>query len=164
MGKFYVLKDIGGGFDGLVAEGTVVNGVLHVSKITDKNVNVGDRNVSLPVPEGAIAIGPMYFEETDDPGIREFATDNPFGAFQLEGHMDCGNIKVHYAQYEKSLNVSVAEVQDKGFVRTIFSQNFHSDFPKVKDTIESVLKEHGGEDVDDLVFRLRELWEAQKNG
>lgn len=163
MPQFYVVKGIGGGFDGLIVETeTNADGVYKlVTRIIDPNMNVGDRTVSLPIPLGALSIHPKFLDQTDDPGIREFASDNPFGKMFLEGHMDCGDLKVTYSQFEKALSVVVFDTQAK---RTIFSQYFTKEFDKVKQTVEAVLKQNGGSDAEDLVFQLRALKEAETNG
>lgn len=164
MPKFYVVNGVGGGFDGLVVEGEVFDDypyIVQISKIIDTNVNVGDRTLALPTPPRSLFIGKDCLTETDDPQLREFASDNPFGNLVLEGHMDCGSLKVAYSQFEKVLSVVVTEPDQN---KTVFSQYFFKDFDKVKQTVEDVLKQSGGSDVDDLVFKLRAFKEAETNG
>jgi len=163
MPQFYVVKGIGGGFDGLVVEGTQVLGtqMVTIQKITDRNSIVGDRNVSLPLPPEAVYLGLRFLDPIEDPGIREFAANNPFGKLVLEGHMTCGVLKVAYSQFESVLSVTIT---DSSVGKTIFSQYFSKDFDKVKGTIESILKTKDDSDAEDLVFQLRELKEAESNG
>ena len=162
MPQFYVVKGIGGGFDGLVVEGAALKDLpptVQVLKLIDRDSIVGDRNISLPIPPGALTIGLEFLDPIDDPGIREFAATNPFGKLLLEGRMDCGDLQVVYAQYENTLGVVVTDIVAK---KTVLSQYFSKDFDKVKAVIEDVLK--NSQVADDLVFKLRELKEAENNG
>jgi len=160
MPQFYVVKGIGGGFDGLVIEGESLAhaDLIAVQKIIDRDSVVGDRNVALPIPNKGLFIGREFLDEIEDPGIREFSSTNPYGKLQLEGRMDCGGLQVVYAQYELTLTVVVTDMVAK---RTVLSQNFSKDFDKVKAKIEECLKQA---DAEDLVFQLRALKEAEVNG
>ena len=174
MPQFYVVKGLGAGLDGLIVEGiqTAAMGLTMVLRIIDPNVNVGDRTASLPLPEEAFYVSDSFLERTDDPKIREFDSNNPYGKFMLEGHMECGRLHISYSQYERGLQVSVLEkyateetpLGPKVETKTIYSENFYRDIVLVKQAIESVLAENGGADADDLVFKLRELKEGEKNG
>lgn len=159
MPEFYVVKGVGGGFDGLLVEGFKVIGsdMIAVQRITDRDSIVGDRNVSLNLPPTALYIGMQFLEATEDPGKREFAANNPFGRVILEGHMEMGNLKVSYAQFESVISVNIREAESG---KTIFSQYFSKEFDRVKGCIESCLKSNGGSDAEDLVFQLRALKEA----
>lgn len=163
MQKFYVVKEIGGGFDGLIIEGKNEAGsnLVEVFKLIDRDSIAGDRNVSLPIEQGVLFISLSKLQEIDDPGTREFAANNPFGKLVLEGHMELGSVKVSYAQFESVMSVNIMDVMAK---KTVFSQYFSKDFEKIRQTIEDVLKEGDGTDADDLVFRLQELKELEKNG
>lgn len=163
MPEFYVVKGIGGGFDGLVVETerTQEDGLVEVMRIIDRTSILGDRNVSLPIPGQAIYIDRKFLEPTEDPGTREYAANNPFGRLVAEGQMEISSIKVSYAQFETVLSVNV---QDTVAKKTLFSQYFSKDIEKVKAAIEAVLKQNGGSDVEDLVFQLRALKEAEANG
>lgn len=156
MQKFYVVNDVGGGFDGLIVQGDQVNfGMavfLSVTRIIDKNVNVGDRTLALPIPANSVLISIDNLTVTDDPGLREFASDNPFGQLILEGQMSVGSLKVSYSKFDKVLSIVVTEVAEN---KTVFSQYFTKNFESVMSKIEDVLKNEG--DVEDLVFELREL-------
>jgi len=175
MPKFYVVKDIGGGFDGLTVEGEVFDDYPHfvsVTKLTDRDSIVGDRNVSLPVPAHSLLIALKNLDEIEDPGTREFSSENPYGKFLLQGTMQLGgtgdsSIQIAYSQYEKALQVSVTNVIPNGIGgatrNTLLNQNYSKDFDKIKLAIEDVLKENG-EDPDDLIFKLKALKEAESNG
>lgn len=162
MPQFYLVKGIGGGFDGLVVEAfaTQESSLVEVHRLIDRGSIVGDRNTALPVPGESIYINKKFLEEVEDPGVREFASDNPFGQLRFEGHMECGDVKVAYAQYDNAMSVTLMDVATG---RTLVAMNFKRDFDKVKQTIESVLKGNGG-DADDLVFQLLALKEGEKNG
>ena len=180
MPKFYVVKDIGGGFDGLVIEtddtitlpkqiDIYAKIMMPVLRIIDRDSIVGDRNVSLSLPHGAMMINLDYLTEIEDPGTAEFSSDNPYGKFLLQGTMMIGDdgLQVSYSQYEKALQVSVSELILGGGTstrHTLLNQNYSKDFDKVKLAIEAVLKENGGEDPDDLIFKLKALKEAESNG
>lgn len=169
MPQFYVVKGIGGGFDGLVVEAEPawyegvggVPDIFLVRRLIDPNRNIGDRTVALPLPDGSVYIGKPFLETTDDPGTREFASDNPFGRHLASGEMEMGDIRISYSLHERALSATVYDLAAK---RTVFSQNFTKDPEKVKQAIHDLLKENGGSDLDDLVFRLRELKEAEDNG
>jgi len=163
MGKFYLVSGLGAGFDGLIIEGNKISvpeglEVVEVEKILDRSIVTGDRNVVLSFPPGGLFIGCDHLDQVDDPGIMEFAYDNPYGKFLLEGRMDCGDLRVTYAQFEKAMTVTVLDTQAN---RTVISENFSKDFDAVKAAIEDVLKNGGQED---LVFKLRELKEIETNG
>lgn len=164
MSEFYLVDGIGGGFDGLVVEGVVYDDLpfyVHASRIFDPNKNVGDRVVSIPIPPHGLLISKMFLKKTDDPSQRQFASDNPFGRPIVQGLMTLGNIEVAYTQFTSVLSVNVFNSTDR---KTLFSQYFSKDLDKVMDAIESILKENGGTDPDDLVFKLRELKEKESNG
>lgn len=167
--KYFVIEGLGGGFDGLlVEEGTSKSEKLapleffycSPARLIDRDSIVGDRNVSLPLPDGALYIDRKYLTEVTDPGIREYDNSNPYGKFILEGRMDCGPLRVTYAQFEKNLQVSVFDTEAN---RTLYSQNFSKNFDKVKQTIEEALKD-GDQEGADLVFSLNELKEVELNG
>lgn len=163
MPEFYVVKGIGGGFDGLVVEGVQVIGtqMVAIQKLTDRDTIIGDRNVSLPIPPEAVYIGMQFLEKTEAPGTREFAANNPFGQLMAEGRMTIGNLDVAYSQFMSVLSVNI---RDTGVGKTIFSQYFSKDFEKVKKVMEDALKQSDGSDAEDLVFQLRALKEAETNG
>lgn len=163
MPQYYVVKGIGGGFDGLIVEGVQVIGtqMVAVQKLIDRSSIIGDRNVALPIPPEAVYLGLTFLEPCEAPGTREFASNNPFGTMLAEGRMTIGNLDVAYSQFQTVINVSV---RDTSVGKTIFSQYFSKDFDKVKKTIEDVLKQGDGSDAEDLVFQLRALKEAEANG
>lgn len=163
MSNFYVIKGLGPLFDGLVVEAANIDSVtkdIEVSSIIDRDSIMGDRNPRFQLPQAALKICSDYLEPTDDPGKREFAADNPYGRFLLEGRMEVDQIVVSYSQYERVLQVNVF---DERAQRTLYSQNFTKDFDLVKKAIESVLKDEETT-TDDLVFALQELKEAESNG
>ena len=167
MPKFYVVNGVGGGFDGLVVEGEVFDDYPHIvqiSKIIDTNVNVGDRTLALPTPPRSLFIGKDCLTETDDPGLRQFASDNPFGSLLREGVMTCGTLKAAYAEFENVMQVSLTETNNDFGDKTIFSQYFFNDFAIVMQAVEDNMKQKGDSDADDLVFKLRALKEAETNG
>ncbi len=167
MQKYYVLSGIGAGFDGLVVQGEELDsmpGFVMVSRLIDPDVNVGDRPLALPVGAGAMLIGLGQLTETDDPILREFASNNPFGQLKHEGQMTSGNLKCAYAQFENVLQVSLLEVNPGFSEKTIFSQYFFKDFDVVKQAIEDTMKQKGDSDTEDLVFKLRALKEAETDG
>jgi hypothetical protein len=164
MSKHYVLKGLGRGFDGLLVEAvTAAPGdpsvLLEVRKIINRNAIFGDRNVSFPVPPGAIYVDPAFAELTDE-GPREYDTSNPYGVFKLEARYSRGQLEVVLGQYEKAVTVAVSEQQAEG-KRTLYSQTFTANFAAVKEAVE-VHTSDG--DVDDLMFRLAELKEMETNG
>lgn len=162
MPEFYLVKGIGGGFDGLIAECTSMpeGSLLEVHRLINVNVVVGDRHASTPLSGQSVYLSRQFLEPTEDPTGRQFDHQNPYGEFQLSGEMSCGGLHVSYSQFEKALQVSVAEV-DGTNRKTLFNQNFSKNFDQVKSSLEVALKEGSG---DDLIFKLRELKEAEANG
>lgn len=162
MPQFYLVKDVGGGFDGLCVEGDVFDdhpSLVSVGRIIVSGVNVGDRTVSLPVR--GLLFAKEMLEPTDDPGLREFAGNNPFGRVILEGHMEIGNLKISYTQFDSAMSVNL---YDNVAQKTVFSQYFSKDLDRVRGSLEELMKQNGGSDAEDLVFRLRELKEAENHG
>ena len=168
MPKYYVVNDIlglnGTVIEGIISEDSEVKSddsdLIMVTKIISKNVNVGDRNVMFPVPHATLYIAKGAVNNIESPETLEFASDNPYGKFILEGKMECGGLRVSYAQFEKVMTVTVFDTESG---RTVISQNFVKDFDSVKAAIETVLKE-GDSGAEDLVFKLQELKEAENNG
>ena len=163
MSKLYVLKGLGRGFDGLVVEAENTDPrapqpLLEVRKIINRNSVFGDRNVSFPVPAGALYVDSAYAEPSDE-GPREYDSHNPYGKFKLEARYTHGPLEVVLGQYERAVTVTVYEQQaeDK---RTLYSQTFTGNFAAVKEAVE-VHTSDG--DVDDLIFRLDELKELESN-
>lgn len=162
MPKFYLINDVGPGFDGVLIEAQELEGseAVEVLRFIDPEVMSGDRQLSTPVTPGSILMDSAFLTEVSDPGLREFDSKSPYGLFQLEGRMQRGDIEVAYSQYERALQVNVTELQDGKYGRdpvrkTLLAVNYTKDFDKVKSLIETSLKDQ--DDTDQLVFKLEEL-------
>lgn len=178
MKKFYVVKDLGGGFDGLVVSGEkilstveylqklsgvqeIMTNILVVEEILDPNSTIGSdpKNiVSLPVPFNGLFINVNFLEETDDPSNRVFVTDNPYGEVIAEGEMTLGDLKVTYLKFADSVTITLV---DPGNGRTLFSHNFRKDPSEILDSVQKLMSEEGT-DSDDLFFELNDLKEKNK--
>jgi len=164
--KFYRLTEPSG-LAGLVFEGSesadTVEELVEVVRIIDFTMSVGARNASYVIPEGIMFLARSVMEEVDDPFLREFDALSDHGAFVEEGSLRLGDLVVAYSQHESVLAVSLLEALDDGSTRTVYSQNFYKDFSSVKSRLAALVDSSGGEaaDVDDLVFKLRELKAAE---
>lgn len=177
MPKFYLVKDVGPGFDGVLVEGEpimeqvvpgfsedsppVSTGLVSILRFIDTDSILGDRNSSSPVTPGSMLMDEAFLTEVEDPKLRQFDSKSPFGRFELEGRMSCGNIEVTYAQYEKALTVAVMEVtkrDDLGVpdMKTLYSENFTdpATFQALKLVIEHHLRDE--ESSEDLIFVLKQ--------
>lgn len=148
MLKNYVVKGAGVGLDGLLVRGVLCKDVSLVA--------VNDFN-GIALKNGVMYISDTVLDELDDYSDE---SDDTYGKFQLEGRMECGNLRVSYAQFEKTLQITVFDV---GADRTVYSQNFSKNFNKVKRLVEDVLKDYDL-DIDDMVFKLKDLKEEEKYG
>lgn len=172
--KFYRVRGLGPGFDGLVVESREEpqrseEVLLAVDRLTDENVVFGDRNLSLTPPPGSLFIEESRLVPIDDPGRREFDSKNPYGELVLDGRFSKENFEVIYSRFERTLCVTVREkidVRDKpayaewAATRTIYSQNFNDPekFDVVLRGLESLVKRvKVGDDLEDLVFDIDEL-------
>lgn len=173
MTKFYIINGAGPSFDGVLIEGEPIcsNGdpdsdpdLVSVLRFIETDFVVGDRPFSTPVTPGSMFVGPEYLEQVENPELREYDSKNPYGKFQLEGRMKLGSIEVAYSQFERCLQVNVMEVIDTRdkpmmpgptFNKTLLAVNFTKGFQKVKDLIESSLKNQ--DEAEQLVFKLEEL-------
>ncbi len=164
----YMVKGIPG-LEGLVVDGEYRERVgagtsdhIAVDEIINPNVVVGDRTVKFPMPKGAIYINDQFLVPVGDYRERQFSTKSPFGKFLFEGHLKRGELVVDYVQYDNAVSVTIRE--DKGKVgRTVYTQNFFADGGSAAmKAIAAVLSDE--KDVDDLVFRLKELKQEELKG
>ena len=162
--KFFLIKGLSRGLDGLVVEGDWIDSVesdvgtqdiLAVMRIVDRDSMFGDRVGSVPVEPG-LYISSEYLFETEDPTKMEFDSKSSYGEFQLEGTMECDGVKVAYAQYERVLQLSIL---DTVAGKTLYTENFSKQFDLVKRVSEESLKEST---VEDLVFKLSEIKESER--
>lgn len=126
---------------------------LMVSEIINANVAIGDSSLRWNIPPNSLWIGTNYLTTIPDPQIREFSVKNPFGKLHYEGHYNKGDIKIDYAQYERTISVNLTDVKAK---KTIYSQNyFDENVVNVKRLIENALSDEST--IDDLVFSLKDI-------
>jgi coenzyme F420-reducing hydrogenase delta subunit len=160
---FYKIKSLSKGLDGLIVKGDEIHlndgygtyNLVNVSEIIDSNTVIGDRNVKIPMTGGGLWINIHNLEKIDDPGLREFASDNPYGKFLFDGHYVKGDIEVAYCRYERVITVSILELGDdpKRSRKTIYSENFDAKFFNVLNDI--IAQEFSNdEEGTDLMFKL----------
>lgn len=166
--RFYLISGLGPGFDGILVEGepyVAETNLVAVLRFIDNDIVVGDRPLITPVTPGMLIIDGDALTEVENPTIREFDSNNPYGKFQLEGRMKCGNIEVAYSQFERALQVNVTDqidTTDRPMVpgptatRTLLAVNFTNPmhFKDVKELIETSLSTQ--DEADQLVFKLEE--------
>jgi hypothetical protein len=158
---FFMIKGLSQGLDGLIVEATSPEdqsllGLLEIRRIINANVMMGDRTLSFPVTELGLYVDTEHLEAISDPGLREFAHDNPWGKCLFEGRYVKESLEIAYARYEKATQATVTEKQGKKS-KTLFTGYFLSgdtEFEDVKDTIEQCLVNG---DADDLIFELKQL-------
>lgn len=174
---WYRVKDLGKPFDGLLVYGDSlymsaltagsVNNMVQIERVIDDTIMSGDRNLSFTLPDDSVFINERFLERSKNPELREFASNNPFGSFVLEGSIQKENIKVVWAEYEKALQVTVLEItlgnSETGQMttKTIYAAYYPEDrfdFDGVREVIYDMLK---NEEDDDLIFYLKDL---EKNG
>lgn len=163
--SFYIVRGIRG-LEGLIVEGLGTDhcsGCVEIVQLINRNAIMGDRNVTIPLDRGTLFIHESVLECIENPGRRQYGSDNPWGKCLFEGRYTKDNIDVAYARYEKGTQVSVLERQD-GHNKTLFTRycqgvpgicDAESVFELVKETIEKHLGDRG--DVDDLIFALKNL-------
>lgn len=162
MAKFKI-KDMGRGFDGLTVEGEwsewLPDGMIEITKIVNDHVVFGDRNVSFPVPEGALFISEQHLDEINEE-TREYDHKNPFG-HALRGYTLSNDLlTVVVTKYETALTVTVLGKSSPDSRRTMYSQNYFD--REVIAGVESHLVEMFREgETDDLVFELRQ-WKSSE--
>jgi len=167
MPKFYKIRGLPG-FDGFVAKGdplvTTTNDgdridVVSVKELLNLNVIIGDRSISFPMPPDCLLIGADAVVEIDDPGIREYTAQTPFGPFEYEGHYKKDGIQVDYAVYGNGMSVSVKDTSVNP-VKTVYSQNYYGDYTvDAEEAVEKALREDSY--IEDLVFALKDITNAQ---
>lgn len=162
--SYYRIENLMPGLNGLIVrvddDGKRSDGYRAVSRVYNTNISFGDSTLSHPVNAPGLLISLGNLQKVDDPTIREFATDNPFGELQYEGHWSKGNIHVDYALYEKIMTVNVKDTSVKPTL-TVYSQNYIGDFRvDAEESIQQVLRDES--DIDDLVFSLQDIAAAQK--
>jgi hypothetical protein len=124
--------------------------LVPIAEIINPNVAIGDSTLKWPQEFGAMFINNQNLEWIDY-SPREFSTGNPFGKLVYEGHYSRDNISVDYASYESGTTVTISE---PGV--TLFSQNFYGTLAaRAENEVKEAIS--GDFDLDDLIFRLKEL-------
>jgi hypothetical protein len=168
MNKTYRTKNLPG-FENLLVIGNLQylddgHGTYHlveVEQFINSGVLVGDRELKVNPSKGSIWINIHYLDEIDDAeGKREFANDNPFGAFKYEGRFVKAPLEITYAMYEKAVSITITEKNPpdmKGLDKTLYSGAFYVTRNEAMEVIHELL--NGVIDPDDLVFELKQLEE-----
>lgn len=152
MSKFYRIKDIPG-LEGMIvraAEKKPYADATEVETLISPFTVVGDSQVKLPIPPEALWIGDDFLVEVEDPTV-EYSTHTPFGKYLYEGWMDKDNIRVAYTVHDNAISLTISERNGK----TLYSQNFFKWRDTALETINTALT--GDTDVEDLIFKLKEL-------
>jgi len=160
MSKFFKIKNVAKGLDGLVIEGedgynfsNSSDDVVEVKCIYNTNIIFGDRVLKSPVAPDSLYIMKSNLEKTGDPNM-EFSTENPFGKYLYEGTYVKGNLNIAYTEFDNAISVTIFEKHGE-MQKTLYSQNFFENTRKVMDLIQSMLG--GLLDPEDLVFELQGL-------
>src|SRR3990172_3122755 len=112
MSKFYRVKDLGRGLDGLTIEGewdlidtddTVKR--LNVFCIYDSNFVMGDRVAKSQLTSNSLFIDASCLEETTDPDMH-FTAESPFGEFISEQSFITDYLNICYSLFDNALSVT----------------------------------------------------------
>lgn len=126
---------------------------VEVEEILNPDVIIGDRQLKFPVVKGFLHVNLHAVREIDDPGVREFTTQSPFGKYQYDGSYKKFDIVVTYVRYENGISVTISE--DRGGAgRTLYSQNFYNErADEAEETVQQALR--NDIDIEDLVMELK---------
>jgi hypothetical protein len=152
MKCFFSVKDIGAGFDGLLVEGECNDRdeLISITKVYDRDVIVGDRNLSFSFPSNSIFIFRDFLKREFDVEIKSFDYHNPFGKLVWEMNERTSVVNITCARYENILSVVIS---DSNTNKTLFAKYFTDNIDKIRDLIAN-RKDSSAED---LVFELNEL-------
>lgn len=164
--SFYRIRSLPG-LEDLVIEGEYCRNVTQKDNYDCINVlQIINRDVitsRYQIPPGALFIDDRYLVEIDNPSIREYTAETPFGRVLFEGHLQRGILVVDYVQYTNGVSVTVREDHnEKG--RTVYTQNYFNEkgpvaMKVVADAMSGLL------DLEDLVFSLKDIHsDGDKNG
>jgi len=157
--KTYRIRGLGPGLDGLYAEAEYEEqGLFQVSKLSNLNIMVGDRNVSLQLPIGALYISEQYLEETDEPAVREYESNSGFGEFRDLCEWSTDRVKFNAVRYECAISINAAYKTSPP--RTITS--FYM-FKNLEQCWNAVTKLSKKIDQDDVVFELEAMREWERD-
>jgi hypothetical protein len=148
MSKFYQIKNLSPFLDVLFVEGdeqTLLFEGVSVTRLIDRSITLGDRDISYPLPSNSLFVSTKYLHAVEDPRKREYASGNPWGNIVDGYESDVGSIKVVATLFEKCLQVSVTEKETK---KCLWSDYFYKDLSENFDYIKS----HPPDE--DLVFDL----------
>lgn len=166
--KRYVIAGVGPGFDGMVATGLPTHApwfnpadFVDVSRFSNPNLVIGDREAGVPVPEGSFLIAKKYLAEAKSDAC-EYASDNPFGAYRCETRVKSRDgIEVILVEHERATLATILEHGKNGWSKTVYSQNFFGN----SEEIVSVVRQAAAEgDLDQIVFALRALDALERRG
>jgi hypothetical protein len=158
---WYIIKGLGPGFDGMLLEkASELSGFKFItaSRLVNRNIMIGDRELSYSLPYGAVAISSDFLEPIDNPQLREYDSKNPWGKFVCEGRLTKNNIEVSWAEYEYCTQVTVQEKSVGCPTKTLYTDNFNLDdieHETIIGTINDSIRDE--ESLDDLIFALKEL-------
>lgn len=172
--KHYQIRGLASGLDGLTVQGEDcdrASGYIGLNKLSNEGAIVGDRNVSVLLPDLALLIHKDFLVGIPDPGRREFSSKNPWGKCLFESSYRKGPILIDTAEFERCLQVTVRESMGPTQAgrpdtsKTLFTHYFLPiTMGAVRNTIEIHVSTPGI--IDDMIFTLRELarTEGQQDG
>lgn len=127
--QFARFARMGGHIDGTVielGEHTLLDAMTFhsVKAIYSRDVTFGDRDLCLPLPDGAMYVNDAFIEFIDDFSKREYATTNPYGKFIKESTTMLHDTIVKLSLHELCLQVSVLDNRNDGS-QLIYGDNFY---------------------------------------
>ena len=157
MSKFFKIKGLAKGLDGLIVEISVRDGMGYgfsaVDCIYNTNIIFGDRVLKSPVANSGLFIDEKHLEECEDPNM-EFSTENPFGEYLYEGTYVKGDLNIVYTEFDNAIAITIFEKRGEQ-QKTLYSQNFFENTGIAMELIQAMLG--GTLDPEDLIFELQRL-------
>jgi hypothetical protein len=150
MEKYYVISGLNPELDGFYVQGEECDDLLEVSKI------FYGQSQAFSIPRGSIYLFEEFYQEAPDFKEITLSGTSDYGKFLFEGTMEVSGLRVAYSQFERTLQVSVIQIDGN---KTLYTENFFDKIEEVKQEIEHMLK--SGSDIHDLIFRLRDFKELE---
>lgn len=168
--KTFRIRGLGLGLDGLYVEAAKLGGDyelndvlrdLHcVTRLSNLNIMVGDRNLSIQLPQGSLYIESKYLEETTETAVREFDSSSQFGVFKEHKVWSGSNIVFNAVLFSDAISVNAAKIEQSES-KTVLSFYLFKDLERCWKEILELSKRMNQ---DNVVFELDAMrdWETDE--
>lgn len=167
--RYFRIHDLCPGLDGLVAEvssapylifnrdekkdeqGRLVgDAIFFVDRLFHSDIMVGDRDMVVPVSRGLLVME-KFLTPCPAPERREYASDNPYGAFQWNTSYNQEGMTLTMVMFEKALSLTIQEVGPP--VKTIFTKSYYgTERFSIKESISEKMRNFSS--ITDILFGL----------